>query len=102
MSNKKDFVINFDERSNLWETGYDLNMFAVRTTITYVCDMFRARGYLFAREVYERLGLPFTKESITAGWHSTKGRPMFGVGGDEESGTIIITFSAEEDIRDCF
>ena len=102
MSNMKDFVIKFDERSNLWEPGYQPNMFAVRTTISYVCDLFRARGYLFVREIYERLGLPFTRESIVAGWYDTKSRPTFGIGGNEESGTIVITFSAEEDIRDYF
>lgn len=103
MSNKKEFVIKFDERSTYWESDYELNMYVVRATIVHVSQMFRARNYLFVREIYERLGLPFTKESIVAGWYdSIENYLVFKFSGDEKTGIITITFSAEEDIRDYF
>ena len=102
MSNMKDFVIKFNEASSFWESSQDMNLFYVRSAIVNLCTMLRARGYLFAREVYERFGIPFTKESIIAGWHEPDYIPTFNVEKGEDNGSFVITFSAREDIRDYF
>lgn len=102
MSNMKDFVIKFDERSNLWSKVYECNMFVVKSEIATADSAFRAKGYLFVKDVYDLLGLPFTKESITAGWHKPEKLSHFSIIGSEDENFVMIAFSAEEDIRDYF
>lgn len=99
---RKKFVIIFDDQSSHWQSDPEMNMMAVTEIAQYMQRLCRMRGYAFVREVYERFGLPITKDSIVAGWYEPQCHPMFMFTEDKEHGVIKIEFEAEEDIRDYF
>lgn len=68
--NKKicNVVKTIDHRSFLWRNDREYNDCAVRCALEYCYDFLKGRGYLFLNRVYQRLGLPLTKEGQTSGW----------------------------------
>ena len=68
--NKKicNVVKTIDNRSFLWRNNREYNDCAVRCALEYCYDLLKGRGYLFLNRVYQRLGLPLTKEGQTSGW----------------------------------
>ena len=102
MSIAKEFVLEFDEKSALWSKSYAENRMLVRLMLRYVNESFKGKGYWFVRDIYERLGLPPTKESIIAGYHRSGAQADFNVIGDSKRNTIQVIVIAEEDIRDYF
>lgn len=103
MSNSKQFEVVFDARSHLWEDEYAYNKLMTRSTLVNLTLMFQANGFLFVRTIYERFGMPITKESITAGWHENGSVNKFVVDDIVYNGdSIVIIFKAEEDIREYF
>lgn len=102
MSNSKEFEIVYDNKSHMWEADNRFNTLMVKTQLSYLTDKFRAKGFLFVREIYEQFAIPFTKESIVAGWHEN-GTGKFIVGDIlYAEDCITMKFVAEEDIREYF
>ena len=102
MSNSKEFKIVYDNQSHMWTDDNRFNKILVMSQLNYLTDKFKAKGFLFVREIYELLAIPFPKESITAGWYMGK-TGMFVV--DDilyEKDRIRIRVIAEEDIREYF
>lgn len=68
--NKKicNVVKTIDHRSFLWRNDREYNNCAVLCALKYCHDLLKAQGYLFLNQVYQKLGLPLTKEGQTYGW----------------------------------
>jgi len=49
----------FDERCAAWSEDEEYNLRFINERQRYANDLLRMRGYLFLREVYTMLGLPF-------------------------------------------
>lgn len=66
----------FDELSR-YHDPYDLenNLFFLRAEQNYANARLKNRGYLFLNEVYERLGIPTTKEGQCVGWYYNPEHP---------------------------
>ena len=51
-----------------WTNDRDYNMTYLKSQQTYVNELLKSRGHLFLNEVYDRLGLPRTKDGCVVGW----------------------------------
>lgn len=51
----KDIV--FDESSVVWTNSRSYDLAFVRTSMFYLNDLIRARGYLYLNDIYEQFGL---------------------------------------------
>lgn len=102
MSNSKEFEIVFDAKSHMWDTDSLFNKLLVKSQLGYLTDMFNAKGFLFVREIYELFGLPFTRQSITAGWYRGKTKKFVVDDILYEEDRITMRFLANEDIREYF
>ena len=58
----------FDDSTVFWEKDKDRNVYFIKYMESYFNDLLRLRGYLLLRDVYEKLGIPITKESLVVGW----------------------------------
>lgn len=58
----------FDETSRMWRNDALMNRAFLTAQERYMNDILILRGYLFLNEVYEALGLPWTKEGQLVGW----------------------------------
>ena len=58
----------FDSTNFNWEPNLDANMLFVITVLRYCEKEFESRGYLMLNDVYEKLGLPKTRQGYVAGW----------------------------------
>ncbi len=66
----------FDSASKYWEEDPEYNLMYLRTEESYANDRLKARGYLFLNEVYDRLGIPPTKEGQVVGWIYDEKNPI--------------------------
>ena len=58
----------FDESSAKWEKDAEYNLMFLKQQQTYANDLLKSKGYLFLNEVYDLLGMPYTKEGQLVGW----------------------------------
>lgn len=58
----------FDDSSVFWVNNMEQNEYYIKMIQSHLNDILRLRGYLFLRDVYEKLGIPITKESCLVGW----------------------------------
>ena len=63
------YAVFFDSSCPLWSKDRESNEKLLREIETYYNELFKARGYVFLRDIYEKLGVGVTKESIVVGWH---------------------------------
>ena len=68
--NKKtcNVVKTIEHHSFLWRNDRAYNNCAVLYALKYCHDLLKVQGYLFLNRVYQKLGLPLTKEGQTSGW----------------------------------
>ena len=59
----------FDEDCYNWQNNREMNKFYMEAMQTYANDLLKYRGYVFLRDIYEKIGFKVSKDSITAGWH---------------------------------
>lgn len=58
----------FDELCDEWDREPEYNLNFLHCQQNYFNDMLRARGHLFLNEVYDRLGIPRSREGAVVGW----------------------------------
>jgi Family of unknown function (DUF6353) len=58
----------FDQLCEPWSAIPEYNRLFLSCQQNYLNDMLRARGHVFLNEVYDRLGIPRTKEGSVVGW----------------------------------
>lgn len=102
MSNSKIFEIVFDDRSHMWNSDSIFNKLLVKVQLGFLLDKFDASGFLFVKDIYEQFAIPFTKESITAGWHKNECRRIIVESIQYYDDHITMRFVANEDIRGYF
>ena len=61
-------VKTIDRHSFLWKNNREYNERTVRCALDDCYDILDWKGYLFLNRVYQKLGLPLTKEGQTSGW----------------------------------
>ena len=68
--NKKAYSVvkAIDHNSYLWRNNREHNNCAVRCALECCYSLLKSQGYLFLNQVYQKLGLPLTREGQTSGW----------------------------------
>lgn len=66
----------FDETSILWTTDMNDNRMVLKCYENYFNDLFKTRGYVFLRDIYEVFGIPIDQTSIVVGWYYRKDNPV--------------------------
>lgn len=93
----------FDHNCPGWERNKLYNEMFVRCALNYCRELCRARGYLFLNEVYEKLGMPLTRQGQMAGWifnDEHKNDHMWTVLNYNDDYDVYITFEPLSDILD--
>lgn len=67
----------FDRSSDQWTEDPEYNKVWIQAQVEMFNRLLRVRGYVFLNEVYERLGLPVTKEGQVVGWYYEHGSTDF-------------------------
>lgn len=62
------YARRFDCKSALWNEEPEFRRIFIRGTQNHFNEVLRARGYVFLRDVYEKLGIPIDYASIVCGW----------------------------------
>lgn len=62
------YNVEFDQNNDFWEDKPEYNLLFIKGALNHLNEMLTARGYLFLNEVYEKLGLPKTREGQIVGW----------------------------------
>jgi len=65
----------FDDTCGSWQRNAEYNLMFLVGQQNYMNDMLHARGHVFLNEVYDRLGIPRTREGALVGWIMKKGGP---------------------------
>lgn len=63
-----DITISFDRRSYQWCKQEYVNLVRLKTYEKQLNRQLESYKYVLLRDVFEVLGIPVTKESLTAGW----------------------------------
>lgn len=106
--NKSIYAREFNKNSSYWEEDRVINWAFLRAQQAYYNDILRARGYVFLRDIYERLGIPVSKESIVAGWYYDPKDPTahnhidFNLPGVSEGPNFVLDFNVDGDISHHF
>lgn len=95
----------YDEESTRnWSSDPAINRLFLRNVENALNDRLRARGFLFLNEVYNELGLSWTKAGQVVGWLWSSDRPEQGVSfGDyleSEGASILLDFNVQGVIYD--
>lgn len=102
------YAREFNQNIPSWENDRELNRIFLRSTQSYYTDLLMARGYVFLRDVYERLGIPVTKESLVVGWYYDRKDPEahnyidFGLTGMTDGPNFLLDFNVDGDISHHF
>lgn len=70
------YARKFDENSTRWTKDKMFNKAYLLVIEDQCNEVLKERGYLFLRDVYEKLGIPLTKESIVCGWIYEEDNPI--------------------------
>lgn len=92
------------ESTKNWSSDPEINRLVIKNVENYLNDRLKARGFLFLNEVYNELGLSWTKAGQVVGWLWTSLGPYTGVSfGDYvegEGGAILLDFNVQGVIYD--
>lgn len=93
-----------EESTRNWSTDPDINRLFIRTVQNHLNDRLRTRGFLFLNEVYNELGLSWTKAGQLVGWLWSSDEPQKSVSFSDyeegEGGAILLDFNVEGVIYD--
>ena len=101
------YAKKFDESSAYWSIDPEVNLMFLRVTQSYFNEVLRARGYVFLRDVYERLGIPISALSLDVGWcYDPKNCTIdnfidFGIDFCEKGPNFQLDFNVDGIIRHC-
>lgn len=59
----------YDKTCSSWTNNREYNELYLRSVENYFNDLLKERGYVFLKDVYEKLGFRPSKESIFVGWY---------------------------------
>ena len=96
----------FDDSCKYWTKDRNANIMFLKMQEYYCNELLRTRGWLFLRDVYEKLGIRITKESCLVGWiyeeHDKIGDNFVNFIYDEndESSGIVVDFNVNGKIVD--
>lgn len=100
-----DITISFDRRSYKWCKQEHVNLVRLKTYEKQLNRQLESYKYVLLRDVFEVLGIPVTKESLTAGWvYDTMKTGFFEFKLHPKSNGVIevILSDMEKDIRYAF
>lgn len=63
-----DFATYFDNKSKGYNGVIDYDLYFIKSQEEFANNILHTRGYVFLNEVYDALGLPFTKAGQVVGW----------------------------------
>lgn len=104
IKNRSIYAREFNQTMVGWEDNREVNRIFLRAVQSYFNDVLMARGYVFLRDIYEKLGIPVTKESIIVGWHydrkdhSAHNYIDFGLNDTEDGPNFVLDFNVDGDI----
>lgn len=92
------YAVVFDKRSYEWTTDLKVCLMFLKHLEAHCNELLQARGWLFLRDVYEKLGLPVTRDSCLVGWIYEEGNES----GDnsEDKKSYVIDFNVDGNIID--
>lgn len=108
MIKNRSYAREFNKSATDWTDDREFNKLYLRTMQSYYNDLLMARGYVFLRDIYERLGIPVTKESIVVGWYYDRKDPAahnyidFGLENATEGTDFMLDFNVDGDISHHF
>lgn len=100
-----DITISFDRRSYKWCKQEHVNLVRLKTYEKQLNIQLESYKYVLLRDVFEVLGIPVNKESLTAGWvYDTMKTGFFEFKLHPKSNGVIevILSDMEKDIRYAF
>ena len=83
------YARRFNCKSVLWREESELNRTFFRAMQTYFNEVLQARGYVFLRDIYEKLGIPIDYASIVCGW-------IYDYSGKNPNGDNFVSIEFEE------
>ncbi len=66
----------FDESCTGWTKDAEYNLLFLKQQQANATSLLEKKGFLFLNEVYEMLGIPFSKEGQLVGWIYNKDNPI--------------------------
>lgn len=101
----KKYTEVFDSTVYTWTKDREYNLTFLRVAQNYYNRVLRVRGYVFLRDIYEYIGFPLTKASLTVGWvydsENTNNHIDFGIRHTEGS-DFQLDFNVSGDITGYF
>lgn len=108
IKNRSIYAREYNQNMPSWTEDGKLNLAYLRMTQSYFNELLMARGYVFLRDIYEKLGIPVSKESIVVGWYYDRTNQEahnyidFGLDGTEEGPNFTLDFNVDGDISHHF
>lgn len=108
MITKSKYARVFDSSCAKWEKEQKFNMLCLKAEQSYFNDLLRSRGYVFLRDIYERLGFPITRLSLFVGWYYDLANASgdnyidFDIHEKEDGSGIELDFNVDGDITNRF
>ena len=102
------YAREFNQHMVDWEDNRELNRFYLRAVQAYFNEVLMARGYVFLRDIYEKLGIPITKESLSVGWYYDRNDKTahnyidLDLDATEEGANFMLDFNVDGDITHHF
>ena len=102
------YAREFNQKVATWYEDREFNEAYLRSVQGYYNELLMARGYVFLRDIYERLGIPVTKESLVVGWYYDQKDPAahnfidFGLSKTPEGLNFLLDFNVDGDISNHF
>ena len=62
------YARKFDESCLNWSDDAEFNQIYLKAEEVYFNTLLRHRGYVFLRDIYEKLGFPIDDRAIVVGW----------------------------------
>ena len=97
---KSRYTRTFDRTCIFWDEDQKVNELYLKTIEAYLNTLLDSKGYVFLRDIYERLGFPVSYDSLFVGW--VKGSYIDLVLNQEESGDWCVDFCPDGDISENF
>lgn len=108
INNRSIYAREFNQSVPSWGNDRELNRIFLRSTQSYYNELLLARGYVFLRDIFERLGIPVTKESLVVGWYYDRKDPAahnyidFGLESIADGSNFLLDFNVDGDISHHF